>query len=127
MPCVRISLLEGKPPSYLQAISDSIQAAMEATIGIAANQRFQIFEELKKTHYLVSSPLVGIEHSENVVTLHITFNVGRTLETKKRLFQQLTSNLSQNPGIQPEDVIILLVDLPSENWSFGKGLATLVA
>ena len=126
MPHIRISLLEGKPAAFLQTLSDSIQGTLVETIGVAATDRFQIIEELKPSHLHVSSPLVGVTHTENVIILHISLKAGRSLATKKHLYQQLAINLSTNLSIKKEDIIIMLVDLPAENWSFGSGMATLL-
>jgi len=31
--------------------------------------------------------------------------------------------LAKNPGLRPQDVLINLVEVPRENWSFGNGEA----
>lgn len=126
MPHIRISLREGKSPDFLQTLSDSIQDALSTTIGVAASDRCQIIEELKPSHLKISSPLVGVEHSDDVILLYITLKSGRTLDLKKNLYHQLATNLSTNLRMKKEDIIIILVEAPAENWSFGSGLATLV-
>ena len=126
VPHVRISLKEGKSIAYLQAVSDSVQAALIDAIQIKATDRFQIIEQLPTTQFIVSNPLVGVAHGENVISLYITLKAGRTLAAKKHLYQQLAANLAANPGIPQEDVLIMLVETPAENWSFGSGLATLI-
>ena len=126
MPHIRISLLEGKPSTFLKTLSDTIQNTLVETIGVSAGDRFQIIDELKPSHLHVSSPLVGVEHSDDVIILHISLKAGRSLATKKHLYHHLATNLSTHLGIKKEDIIIMLVDLPAENWSFGSGMATLL-
>ncbi|MBI5379005.1 MAG: tautomerase family protein [Nitrospirae bacterium] len=31
--------------------------------------------------------------------------------------------LSQNPGVRPQDVLVNLIEVARENWSFGNGIA----
>ena len=55
--------------------------------------------------------------------IQITWNEGRTVEQKKTLFKAIVDGLSAKPGIRPEDIVINLVDVKKENWSFGNGIA----
>ena len=50
-------------------------------------------------------------------------NTGRTLEQKRALYHRIAELLAQNPGIRNEDVLVSLVEVPRENWSFGNGQA----
>ncbi len=126
MPFVRISLLQGQTPAYLKQVSDSIQAALVDSIGINPSDRLQIIEELTPEQLRISKELVGVNHQNPVILLTILLKTGRTLEMKKKLYQQIVTHLKHNVGIDSADVIIVLNELPAENWSFGHGLATLV-
>lgn len=55
--------------------------------------------------------------------IQITANNTRTLEKKRALFAKIAERLAAEPGIRPEDVMISLVEVPKENWSFGNGKA----
>jgi 4-oxalocrotonate tautomerase len=126
MPHVRISLAEGKSPVYLQALSDGIQQALVEALGVALTDRFQIIECLPACQFIVSNPLVGITHSDQAMLIHISLKSGRTIEIKKNLYRLLTANLVATLDVNPQDIIIVLVDLPPENWSFGHGQAQLI-
>ena len=41
---------------------------------------------------------------------------GRHIETKKRLIQQIFSNIQAQCGISPQDVEITIFETPKENW-----------
>lgn len=47
-------------------------------------------------------------------------NVGRTVDMKKALYAAPADNVAAAP-VRPEDVIVNLVEVPRENWSFGGG------
>jgi phenylpyruvate tautomerase PptA (4-oxalocrotonate tautomerase family) len=55
--------------------------------------------------------------------IQITANNTRPLEQKKALYRRIVENLKDNPGVRPEDVLINLVEVARENWSFGNGIA----
>ena len=45
------------------------------------------------------------------------------MDQKRALYKKITDLLSQEPGVRPEDVVINLVEVAKENWSFGNGVA----
>ena len=55
--------------------------------------------------------------------VQITWNEGRTLDQKKALYKAIADGLSAALGIRTEDVLINLVEVKKENWSFGNGVA----
>jgi phenylpyruvate tautomerase PptA (4-oxalocrotonate tautomerase family) len=50
-------------------------------------------------------------------------NVGRTLEQKKAFYKKIADGLHERLGLRREDVLINLVEVAKENWSFGNGIA----
>jgi phenylpyruvate tautomerase PptA (4-oxalocrotonate tautomerase family) len=55
--------------------------------------------------------------------IQITLNAVRTTELKKALYRRTAELLNQEVGIRKEDVLINLVEVAKENWSFGNGEA----
>lgn len=121
MPLVRISLREGKPRSYRAAIGDGIHRAMLATINVPAPDRFQLIHEHSAHDFVYDATYLGIARGDDLVVIQITLNQGRTLEQKKALYAAIAENLGRDPGIRREDVMVNLVEVPKENWSFGNG------
>jgi phenylpyruvate tautomerase PptA (4-oxalocrotonate tautomerase family) len=66
---------------------------------------------------------LGIERSDDVVFVQITLSTGRKPGQKRKLFQRMSEILAQNPGLRPQDLMINLVEVSWENWSFGNGEA----
>jgi len=56
-----------------------------------------------------------------VVFIQITLNAGRTLDQKRALYRTIADNLAASPGWRREDILVSLVEVPKENWSFGNG------
>ncbi len=124
MPLVRIAVPTGKSPAYRKAISEGIQRALVETFDVPKDDLFQIITEHEPNTALVrSSGYLGIDYSDDLIMIQVTANDTRTVEQKKRLFRRIADHLSENPGLRPEDILINLVEVKKENWSFGRGLA----
>lgn len=123
MPLVRISLRAGKPESYSRAVAEAVHRAMVETINVPELDRFQIITEHSASHMVFDPAYLGIERTEDIVFVQVTLNQGRTLEKKKAFYARLAELLEANPGIRREDLLISLVEVPPENWSFGNGEA----
>jgi len=122
MPLVRITLRKGKSPEFLRDAGAAIHAALVAQANVPADDRFQIFDEVDT---IFAHPSYGgVERSENLVIIEITLNTGRTVEIKRALYADIVKRLQETVDVRPDDVLINLVEVTKENWSFGKGLAT---
>src|SRR5215813_912520 len=123
MPLVRISLLEGKPASYIPKVGDAVHRAMVETISVPAQDRFQIITEHRKSHFIYDPTYLNIHRSDDLIIIQITLNQGRTVEMKKALYKRIAELLHQELKLRKEDVLISLVEVGKENWSFGNGEA----
>jgi 4-oxalocrotonate tautomerase len=123
MPLVRISLKQGKPPGYRQAIADGVYAALRETFNVPDEDRFVTISEHDEESFIFSRTYMGIERRDDLVIVQITVSNTRTIEQKKALFARIAEKLSQNPGLRREDVFVNLLEVVKENWSFGNGIA----
>jgi 4-oxalocrotonate tautomerase len=121
MPLVRVSLREGKSASYRAAIGEAIHQAMVETINVPADDRFQTFTEHPSGGLVCDKKYLGIERTDGVVFIQITLNTGRTLDQKRALYRALAEKLARDPGLRKEDLLVSLVEVLKENWSFGNG------
>ena len=121
MPLVQIFLQRGLSSSQLSLISEAIHGAMVETINVPADDRFQIIQEHPPERLVADRRYLGIERSDDVVFIQITLNLGRTLEQKRALYRTIADKLAASPGLRREDILVSLVEVPKENWSFGNG------
>ncbi len=127
MPLVRISLREGKPETYRRAIGEAVHRAMVETINVPALDRFQVITEHTPAGLIYDPAYLGITRTVDVIFIQITLNAGRSVEQKRALYARIVALLAENPGVRPQDVLINLVEVPRENWSFGNGEAQYAA
>lgn len=123
MPLVRISLREGKSEQYRRALGDGVHQAMVEAIDAPPQDRFQIITEHPANDLIYDPGYLGIDRSDNIVIIQITLSSGRKPGQKRKLFQRIVDLLTKNPGVRPEDLMINLVEVAWENWSFGNGEA----
>jgi 4-oxalocrotonate tautomerase len=123
MPLVRIDLRNGTSPQYLKAIGDSVHQAMIDALAIPPDDHFQVIAEHPPAGLLYDPQYLGVQRSDKVVFIQITLSVGRKPQQKRKLYKRIVELLSASPGLRPQDVVINLVEVSWENWSFGNGVA----
>jgi phenylpyruvate tautomerase PptA (4-oxalocrotonate tautomerase family) len=121
MPLVRISLRHGTSAEYRKALSDGVHRAMIEAIAIPPDDRFQVITEYLPEELIYDPQYLGVHRSDHVVFVQITMSFGRKPQQKRRLFKRMAEILAQAPGLPPQDVLINLVEVTKEIWSFGKG------
>jgi phenylpyruvate tautomerase PptA (4-oxalocrotonate tautomerase family) len=104
-------------------IGDAVHRAMVETINVPPLDRFQIITEHSAADFVFDPTYLNIARTSGLVIVQITLNSGRTLEMKKALYKRVAELLAQEAGVRKEDVLINLVEVPKENWSFGNGEA----
>lgn len=126
MPLVRIDLRRGKPREYRQTLADGVYEAMREAIGIPENDRFILVSEHDADNLSYDRHYLGIDRSDDFVSVQVTLRRGRSVEAKQALYRGITERLSRAPGVRPADVLITLVENGPEDWSFGEGVAQYV-
>jgi len=124
MPLVRVTLRKGRSPEFIRDAGNAIHEALVAQANVPPDDRFQIFDEVESDRLIGHPSYGGVERSEGLMIIEITLNAGRTLEIKKNLYADIAARLERALDVRPDDVLINLVEVPKENWSFGKGVAT---
>jgi phenylpyruvate tautomerase PptA (4-oxalocrotonate tautomerase family) len=123
MPLVRIALREGKSAEYRRAIADGIHRAMVETLAAPEQDRFQIITEHDADGLIYDPSYLGIRRDDDVVLVQVTLSAGRKPPQKREFMALAAALLAQNPGLEPRNLFINLVEVAWENWSFGEGKA----
>ena len=123
MPLVRISLREGTTPEYRKAIAEGVHQAMVEAMAVPAKDRFQVISEYKAGDLIYDADYLDVKRSGKIVFVQITLSTGRKPGQKRALFKRMAELLAKSPGLRPEDLLINLVEVSWENWSFGNGEA----
>jgi 4-oxalocrotonate tautomerase len=123
MPLVRIDMLTGKPAEYRARVGEIVYEAMREVLNVPEHDHFQVIEEHAKDEMVFDREYLGIQRSDDCIFFQITLNAGRSLEMKQRFYKLLADRLHQELKLRREDVLVNLVEVGKENWSFGNGEA----
>ncbi len=123
MPLVRISFLRGRPEGFGKQVGAVVYRAMVDTINVPLRDNFQMITEHDADTLVYDPEYLNVHRTDGVVFVQITLNEGRSLEAKKALYATVAQRLHQELGVRPEDVLVNLVEVKKENWSFGNGIA----
>ena len=123
MPLVRIDLYAGKSPDYRRALGDGVHRALVEALAIPPDDRFQVITEHPPEGLIYDPQYLGVRRSDNVVFVQVTLSAGRKPQQKRKLFKRMAEILAESPGLKPQELVINLVEVVWENWSFGNGEA----
>src|SRR3954471_18609564 len=122
MPLVRITLARPCVPERRRAIADAVHRALVETAAVPVDDRFQIVADSSSADVIADRRYLGIERSQDVVIVQVFLNAGRTVEVKKALYARMADLLAETAQLRREDLIVNLVEVAREDWSFGNGV-----
>lgn len=123
MPFVRISLLKGKSPEYLRALSDGIHRALVETFDVPPADRFHEIQQHEPGELIFDRNYLAGPRSDGFVLFAIRAGRPRTTEMRKAFFKRAAELLGEAPRLRKEDIMITIVSSQPDEWSFGDGLA----
>ena len=126
MPLVRVELPAGKDTDYRAGVGEAIQQAMHVALKVPLEERFQIFTEHAPGNLVIDRSYLGIDRSADAIVVQVTLNEGRNADVKSSFYRALAVGLRERVGLRLEDLVVNLVEVKRENWSFGRGEAQLV-
>jgi 4-oxalocrotonate tautomerase len=123
MPLARIEVPTGKTADYRSTIGEVVYNAMLTVLNVPKNDRFQVITEHSSGHLVIDPTYLGIERTKDAIIIQVTLNEGRTVDMKRAFYKAVADGLHERLGLRREDVLINLVEVKKENWSFGNGEA----
>jgi phenylpyruvate tautomerase PptA (4-oxalocrotonate tautomerase family) len=115
MPLIRVEIREGWSPAEKAGLLDAIHAAAAEALRIPDEDRTQILTEHPADAFEIP-PGKG----DRFTLVEVTMFAGRSPDAKRRLYRAVVTNLGRL-GIPPSDVLIVLHEVPLENWGIRGG------
>ena len=125
MPMTRISLLRGKPQSYMKALSDGVHRALVEAFDVPPDDRFQVIHQHAPEELVFDRNYMGGPRSDDYVLICVTAGKPRSTAMKQAFYRRLTEVLAESPGIHPKDVMVIISMTPFDGWSFSGGVGAL--
>ncbi len=126
MPLARIDMIKGKPVEFRQAVGDAVYEAMVEILKAPAGDRFQVIAEHDPSDFVFDPDFLDVHRTTGCIFIQLTLVSGRSLEQKQGFYKQVADALHDRLGVRREDVVISLVPVDPDDWSFGNGDASLV-
>ena len=125
MPFVKIHVLEGRyDEDRLDSVSNAIQQALRAELGMAPDELFHIIHLLQPAQFRHTRSFLGLNYSDDLIWLELTLITGRLSKEKRLgLLKALNNAVVDAAQISPDDLLITFFETAGENISFGQGLA----
>jgi len=100
-----------------------VYKAMIELINVPQNDKFQVITEHDRDDLNYAESYLGNHYSDDIVFIQTTLNAERTVEMKKAFYKRIVDEFQNQLHGRPDDVVIHLVEVAKENWSFGHGIA----
>ena len=124
MPTAKIHVHEHRyDEQRLARLGDAIQGALQAVLKVPPEDYYRIVHALPSGSFVHTPSFLGLHYSDDLILLELTFIAGRSKEIRLALLKELNERVVAATGISPDDLAVLLYELPGENISFGRGLA----
>lgn len=113
MPLVKVEIIKGKTKEYKKQLLESIHTALINTLEIEDDDRFQRIYELDIDNFERRS-----SKTDKFTLIELTLLPGRSKEVKGNVIKEITCCLKKNLGIEETDVLIIMHELPLDNWGY---------
>jgi hypothetical protein len=124
VPLAKLHVLEGQYDEVrLGKVSSAVQSGLISALGIPPEDFFQIIHVLPKGQFRHTPSFLGLNYSDDLIVLEITFISGHPREKRLGLLKAVNDAVVSAARISPDDLLITLYETPGENISFGRGLA----
>lgn len=117
MPIVKIEEQRSRNADEKARLIDLLFSILRQTLGVSPNElqaRYQTFEPEDFYPPVGTGEYLGIE---------ITLFVGRSLDTKRRLYERVVAEVAQVRQVDPSRILVLLREEPLDNWGLHGGHA----
>ena len=121
MPFARIDLAQGKPREYRATVADVVYKGIVGVLKAPDGDRFIVVGEHAPENLIYDPHFLGMERSPDFILIQVTSTVGNNKEAKLAFFRYIADQLNSKLGVRPDDVMINLVFVQREDWSFGNG------
>lgn len=121
MPLIRITLSDSYELETQNHISQAIHNALIQEFNIPKDDYFHIIEKLPTVQLRFPKEYLNIKHTTAIIFIQIIAGIGRTITQKQKLYKSISDNIEASTRINPQDIIISLIETEKENWSFGNG------
>jgi phenylpyruvate tautomerase PptA (4-oxalocrotonate tautomerase family) len=113
----RIDILEGRTPEEKRGMVDAVRAALSDALRAPDDDPAVRLTEYPREQFSLPYP---DRHSDSYTLVEVTMFAGRTMDTKRRLYEAIVRGLGLF-DVPANDVEIVLHEPAMENWGVNGG------
>ena len=122
MPLVTLTVRKPKSAAFKTAVLGAVHSALVAA-GVPERDRFHRVLELDADdlRYDEAYPDLASPRSADFALIEILLSMGRSVKVKRKILADIMAGVSRDPGLDPENVMVVFKETQWENWAFGGG------
>jgi 4-oxalocrotonate tautomerase len=109
-------------PGVLATAAAGVHEAMVATLGVPEDDVFLVFDAVPDGAVVADPGFLGICR-ERPLFVELTLRAGRSDAQKRAFYARAVELIALRTDVRREDVLIVLRENGSADWSFGDGVA----
>ncbi|MGV8084208.1 MAG: tautomerase family protein [Coriobacteriia bacterium] len=113
MPFVRIDIQAGKPAEYRRQLLAGVRDAIVSALGAPDDSIMSRIIESQAED--IDAPA----RSDRLTIIEISMLPGRGPELKERLYDGIVANLGKEPGVDADDIMVMVNDPSAECFALG--------
>jgi phenylpyruvate tautomerase PptA (4-oxalocrotonate tautomerase family) len=121
MPFARIDLIKGKTSEYRAAVADIVYEGIVGVLKAPEGDRFIVVNEHESESLIYDRTFLDMDRSSDFILIQVTSTVGNAKDLKLAFYRQIADQLESKLRVRPDDVMINMVFVDREDWSFGRG------
>lgn len=103
------------------ALADALNQSLVQGLGIPEGDRFIMLTEHGPNEIFMHPTFMGMQRSDAAMFVICYLGSHRPTEDKKSLVAAIERLVTEALGISGDDVFVVLVPVPNEGFSFGRG------
>jgi len=121
IPFARIDLIQGKTPEYRAAVADIVYRGIIDILKAPDGDRFVVVGEHTSDNLIYDPKFLGFSRSPDFMLIQVTSTVGNERDTKFAFYRFIADELKTKLAVRADDIMINMVFVDKEDWSFGDG------
>ena len=122
MPLIQVDLLKQNDKERLRNILDTIHRCAVEAFDIPERDRYQIVNQHDPEEMILLDTGLGFERTKDQIVIRVT-SKQRTQDKKELLYSLLGQRLKDRCQIEPQDLLVSIMENGDADWSFGFGTA----
>ncbi len=118
MALARIEILKGAAPAKKQEMVAAVRLALSEALEAPSEDPLVRLAEYQPGEFSVPYPE---RHSDQYTLVEVTMFAGRSMSTKRRLYDGIVRRLG-DLGVPAQDILIVIHEPPMQDWAVNGGI-----